>query len=158
MNNNRMPQQVLILPFRLNSSKIVEYCILHRKKPKVWQWVSGGVEKGETLIECATREIQEELNIFEPLNLQKLNSICSIPAYHFKEYLTNWGKEILLVQESTFALEVTAEQTMNISAEHFEYRWVKYDDAMELLQWDSNKTALWELNELLKQDVIKIKS
>ena len=37
-----------------------------------------------------------------------------------------------------------------LSSEHKEYRWVKYDEAMRLLKYDSNKTALWELNERLK--------
>jgi len=30
--------------------------------------------------------------------------------------------------------------------EHLKYQWFTYDDAMEKLNWDSNKTALWELN------------
>lgn len=37
-----------------------------------------------------------------------------------------------------------------LSSEHKEYRWVEYDEAMRLLKYDSNKTALWELNERLK--------
>ena len=29
-------------------------------------------------------------------------------------------------------------------------KWVNYDNAMQKLKYDSNKTALWELNERLK--------
>ncbi|HFJ9286950.1 TPA: NUDIX pyrophosphatase, partial [Bacillus toyonensis] len=36
--------------------------------------------------------------------------------------------------------------------EHFNYKWLCFEEAVTLLKWDSNKTALWELNKrLLKQ-------
>ncbi len=38
-----------------------------------------------------------------------------------------------------------------LSSEHTEYQWVDYDSAQEKLHWDSNKNALWELNERLKK-------
>jgi dATP pyrophosphohydrolase len=37
------------------------------------------------------------------------------------------------------------------SREHTSYRWLSYDEAARLLRWDSNKTALWELNERLRR-------
>ena len=33
-----------------------------------------------------------------------------------------------------------------LSHEHAEYRWLPYEDAERLLRFDSNRTALWELN------------
>lgn len=33
-----------------------------------------------------------------------------------------------------------------------EFKWCTYDEAIKLLEWDSNKTALWELNERLKKE------
>ena len=38
---------------------------------------------------------------------------------------------------------------IKLSNEHKEYKWVEYNEAMEKLRYDSNKTALWELNERL---------
>jgi dATP pyrophosphohydrolase len=38
---------------------------------------------------------------------------------------------------------------VNISKEHIEYKWVNYEEAVKMLKWDSNKNALWELNECL---------
>ena len=38
-----------------------------------------------------------------------------------------------------------------LSSEHKEVIWVKYDEAKDNLKFDSNKTALWELNEKLKR-------
>jgi broad specificity phosphatase PhoE len=38
---------------------------------------------------------------------------------------------------------------ITLSREHTDYRWVAYAEAARLLRWDSNRTALWELNERL---------
>ena len=36
-----------------------------------------------------------------------------------------------------------------LSSEHTEIKWLKYEDAVAILKFDSNKTALYELNERL---------
>ena len=41
------------------------------------------------------------------------------------------------------------DQIIALSGEHTEYQWVTYEEAVKLLRWDSNRTALWELNERL---------
>ena len=38
---------------------------------------------------------------------------------------------------------------LELSQEHTEYEWVDYKTALKRLRYDSNKTALWELNERL---------
>ncbi len=38
-----------------------------------------------------------------------------------------------------------------LSHEHIELKWECFENADSLLNWDSNKTALWELNERLLQ-------
>lgn len=32
-------------------------------------------------------------------------------------------------------------------------KWCSYDDANKLLEWDSNRVALWELNQRLKNEI-----
>ena len=36
-----------------------------------------------------------------------------------------------------------------LSSEHTEIKWLKYENAVAILKFDSNKTALYELNERL---------
>ena len=38
-----------------------------------------------------------------------------------------------------------------LSHEHTELVWLPYKEARERLQWDSNKTALYELNRILSK-------
>ncbi|WOO87803.1 hypothetical protein RZE82_02415 [Mollicutes bacterium LVI A0039] len=80
-----------------------------------------------------------------------MESISSIPAHFFKEFADKWHKRILIVKEKSFAIEILDKKTIKLSDEHIEARWVKYEDALEILKWDSNKTALWELNERLRE-------
>ena len=36
---------------------------------------------------------------------------------------------------------------LQLSHEHTEYNWLNYAEAHTRLQYDSNKTALWEVNQ-----------
>ncbi len=75
----RQPYEVLVFPFKKEEGRY----IFHRRRLKVWQGIAGGGEEGETILETAKREANEE--------------------------------------------------------------------AIEYLKWDSNRKALWELNERLSK-------
>ena len=61
---------------------------------------------------------------------------------------------MFFVYEYSFAVNLK-DCEINLSSEHKEYKWVSYDEAKELLKYDSNKNALWELNEKIKMGIIK---
>ncbi len=42
---------------------------------------------------------------------------------------------------------------IKLSNEHETMQWCNYEEAMSKLEYDSNKTALWELNERLKNSL-----
>lgn len=59
-----------------------------------------------------------------------------------------WGKNVYVVPEYSYAIEIKEEDgNIQILDEHKEYKWVEYDEALEKLKYDSNKKALWELNQ-----------
>ena len=43
---------------------------------------------------------------------------------------------------------------LNLSHEHTEYDWVDYETAIKRLRYDSNKTALWELDNKIKLGIL----
>ena len=49
---------------------------------------------------------------------------------------------------NSFGVEVKDEEVC-LSGEHSEYAWLDYETARNRLEWDSNKTALWELHSRL---------
>ncbi|RAN74917.1 NUDIX pyrophosphatase, partial [Bacillus sp. SRB_28] len=38
---------------------------------------------------------------------------------------------------------------------HSEYKWVTYEEAREILKWDSNRVAIWELHQRLIRESSK---
>lgn len=111
--------------------------------------MAGGGEDKETPIEAAVRELREETSInIKKEDLTVLDSKATIPVVNVTGTYT-WGKDVFVVPEYAFAVNATNFQ-IKLSNEHTEFKWLEYDKAMNILTYDSNKTALWELNERLK--------
>lgn len=142
----RAPFQVLIIPYRHKPGG-VEFAVLKRADLGWWQFVSGGGEDEEDALAAARRETAEELGIDPRGRLVQLDSSASVPRDEFAASAT-WADDIYVIPEYTFAIEIGHEQIC-ISPEHTEVRWVAYDDARDLLRWDGNRTALWELRQRL---------
>jgi len=52
-----------------------------------------------------------------------------------------------------YKIDVFNSKELILSDEHEEYGWFSYDECISLLKWDSNKTALWELNRRLYEKI-----
>lgn len=76
-----------------------------------------------------------------------LDSVTSLPVEHVVGKFL-WGDDVYVIPEYSFGLEVINEE-LTLSKEHSAYKWAGYDEAMDKLKWDSNRTALWELNKRL---------
>ena len=141
----RLPYQVLIIPY-LRHENDIRYCIFERKSPKNQvQFIAGGGEDDETPLEAATREVFEESGIINA-SFQQLVSICYIPTNIFsKEQRQAWGEDIFVIPEYSYGAEVKSDKVV-ISDEYDNYKWVSYEEALSHLKWDSNKTALYELD------------
>ena len=55
----------------------------------------------------------------------------------------------MVIPEYTFAVRMDT-TILALSQEHTEYEWVDYNTALKRLRYDSNKTALWELDSKIK--------
>jgi dATP pyrophosphohydrolase len=149
----RAPLQVLVLPFRRRVDGSIEYAIFRRadRIDACWQGLAGGAEQGESAEQAARREMTEESGIPPDAPLVPLDATASVPAVHFAAGRT-WGPDVYVVTERAFGVRVPDGHIIRLSDEHSEFRWLAYEAAAALLTWDSNKTALWELNERLRRD------
>jgi dATP pyrophosphohydrolase len=140
----RAPFQVLVIPYRVRAG--LEVAVFRRADHDVWQFVSGGGELGESVEDAARREGFEEAGIPLQSRYLALDATITIPACWFEAW-PSWPEEVLLVPEHSFAVAVEGE--LEIGREHLEMAWLNLHDAMDRLRFDSNKNALWELNERL---------
>lgn len=145
----RAPYQTLTILYKKTETKIL-YGIFYRNSHPIWQFISGGGEDNETPIETVIREINEETSmIIKKEEIKQLDTKATIPVVNITGKYT-WGMNVYVVPEYAFAVNAKKFE-IKLSSEHKEYRWVEYNEAMEKLRYDSNKTALWELNERLKR-------
>lgn len=142
----RAPFQILAIPWRRLGDEI-QYCVFHRSDHDQWQFLSGGGEDAETPEEAARREIFEESGLTAG-PLLRLRSMCFIPTDIFSEkYRKNWPADTYVIPEYAFGFACPGE--IRLSDEHRESLWLTYDEARAKLRWDSNRTALYELNRRL---------
>lgn len=105
-----------------------------------WQPITGGVEKGEELLDAVRREVAEESGI---TNIKRIienvhQFVVEAPPY-YREYI--------------FGVEIDPRETItldkNIQQEHDDHRWCAYKEAMALLKWPGNKEGLKKLHHQL---------
>ena len=149
----RARYQVLVIPYCITDGQ-VRFCAFRRKDLDIWQFIAGGGEDEDaSIIESARREAFEEAGIPVTCSYSPLDTCCSIPANCFRDSEKLWGRDCFVVPEYAFALRVGQKNIM-LSEEHTEYRWADYETVRGLLQYDSNRTALWELNRRLELGVL----
>ena len=141
----RRPFQILVIPFRWTAAG-PEFAVLKRSDANYWQFVAGGGEDGETPEQAAERETREEVGIAG--DLIPLDSLSTVPKSCFAA-ADSWSDEALVIPEHCFAVDAS-DRDISLSNEHTEFRWVPCEQASSLLKWDSNRNALWELNERLQ--------
>jgi len=140
----RAPFQILVLPYRRSGSGI-EYLVLHRSDSDTWQAVAGGGENRETALQAAKRECREELGT-EGQDWIPLDTVSSIRKTLFTGNEL-WVDHPYVILEHAFGMRLSGDP--RLSHEHDDCRWVQYEEAHGLFRYDSNRTALWELNQRL---------
>lgn len=142
----RAPFQVLVFPYRFTPEGEVEYAVFFRltlHQGNFWQAIAGGGEDDETPLETARRESNEESGLSYETEFMQLDSMTTIPAPQVAGML--WGPDVLVVPEYSFGAHAEGQEIV-LSKEHGAFRWVNYEEAQKLLRFDSNKSALWELD------------
>lgn len=140
----RAPFQILAIPYQIvNASPLC--CVFHRADHDQWQFIAGGGEDNETPLEAAKRETIEEGGV-QSDKWMELKSLSYVPVTIISEKRRlHWNKDTYVIPEYTFGFECR-EENIKLSYEHTECVWLTYDEANQKLEWDSNRTALYELN------------
>jgi len=106
-----------------------------------WDLPKGHVEKGETELETAKREVTVETGLTD---IEVIDGFKEWIKYSFREK----GKFITKVV--TFFLVSTKQEKIMISYEHVGYLWLPFDKALATLTFDNAKGILKKAAEFLK--------
>ena len=151
----RAKYQVLVIPYTTDGPAI-RYCVLHRSDMDAWQFIAGGGEdEDESVLVSAKRESLEEAGIPMSSPYHRLETQCSISTEYFPRARKHWGTDCLVIPEYSFAVKA-APACIQLSNEHTTYEWLDYEAAVQRLKYDSNKVALWELDNKINLGLIPI--
>ncbi|MFQ6678778.1 MAG: NUDIX pyrophosphatase [Fidelibacterota bacterium] len=119
----------------------LRFLMLKRAKTKqyehLWQGVAGKIEDGEKAWQAAIRELKEETGL-TPKQM--------FIADHVSRFYETHGDRVNLVP--VFGIAVDSNE-VELSHEHCEFRWVNFDEAMDLLVWQGQKQGLQVVNEMV---------
>ncbi|MGX1668563.1 NUDIX domain-containing protein [Streptomyces sp. NPDC055400] len=151
----RAPFQVLVLPYRQTEGGLL-YALFRRLDGAYWQGVAGGGEVGETLLQAARREAAEEAGLAGDFEFIALDARATIPVVSVTGEFT-WGPEVLVIPEHAFGVRADTAELV-LSREHTEYGWFSLEAAMSAVRWDSNRNALWELDQRIRRGKAPLES
>lgn len=113
----------------------IEFLLLKRAPyqyyPNLWQMVSGKIKDSEKAYETALREIKEETG----LSPHQLWIAPNINSFYSPD-----DEYISLIP--VFAAKVDFDSIVKISNEHSEYKWLKPEDARNLLAWEGQRKSV----------------
>ena len=146
----RAQYEVTIFPFRRASTGQYEFAVFFRSDQHFWQGIAGGGEDDKLPLAAAKRESFEEAGIPETAAYYRLSAIASIPKDVFKAGISGeWPEDLYVIPGHYFGV-VGERLSIVLSPEHTGYRWVTQAEGDQLLHWDHDKTALWELSNRLR--------
>jgi dATP pyrophosphohydrolase len=131
--------QVEVHVFRRRRNRVEE--LLLRRSPErslaaVWQPVTGGIERGESAMRAAAREVQEETGL-NPLRWWALEHIA---------IFYDPGQDVVRVVP-VFAAEVAWSDRVDLSPEHDRYAFVPLAEAKRRVLWGTQRRAMAALEE-----------
>lgn len=121
--------------FSKNTGKIL---LLFRSEacsdPNTWSIITGIVDEGESFEEAAKREIQEELNYSEDINLYKFTE--DIGKYDFESYIAFVDDEIdfdIDLSENTQAKWFSKQEFYELDNKHWGFNAVLEDESSKII-------------------------
>ena len=102
-----------------------------RKLEGIWQPVTGKIDRGESIVEAARREVREETGL-APRRVWRLERTAT--------HVDARGTTVIVLPQ--LAAEVDARASVRVSGEHSQWRFVSAREAGGLYLWDSQREAL----------------
>ena len=123
------------------SGSKIEYLILHYPAGH-WDFPKGNVEKGESELDAAIREIGEETGLTD---LRLINGFKRMIQYYYRK-----GDQ-LVKKTVTFYLAESKTKDVKLSYEHQGFIWLPIDEALAKVTYQNARNVLKEAHQFLTQ-------
>lgn len=126
-----------------------------------WNFPKGHTEEKETDEETLRREIEEETGLTD---IKTWPSFKRRAFYFYqakgreKAERKSQGKAINIFKKVIFYLAEAKNQEVRVSSEHIGFAWLKFEEALEKLQYKSSKNLLQQARKELKKYFAKKES
>ena len=80
--------------------------------------------------------------------LVQLTTTASVPVTYFGDR-EHWPSDLYVIPIHYFGVDATGVD-ITISHEHTEFRWAKFDEAHQILHWQHDAVALWEMAQRIQ--------
>jgi 8-oxo-dGTP pyrophosphatase MutT (NUDIX family) len=131
-----------------------EEFLLLRRTPELggfWQGVTGAPERDESDLDAAIREVREEAGYDVAGTIQPVGYRYELrPGPHNLYWSTLYAPGVESVPEEVFVAEVGDGEPTLEPHEHTEFRWCSLAEALELLHYPQNRTALERAAALIR--------
>ncbi|MBT6143527.1 NUDIX domain-containing protein [bacterium] len=118
----------------------VEYLLL--KYPQGhWDFAKGHIEENESIVACALRELTEETGINK---VQLIDGFFHELSYYYRQDAVAHYKKV------DFFLVEAFETQVKISHEHRDFKWLPFQEALELVSFENAKNLLIAADSFLK--------
>lgn len=126
------------LVWRLSASRRLEVLLVHRPRYDDWAWPKGKVEPGETVVECAVREVAEETGVHVALG-QPLPGVRHKLQDGRRKHTHYWAAQALPdgAPPTGGRIVEPADET-----EVDEVRWVEAGEAWRMLTYERDREPL----------------
>ena len=130
-----------VIVFRKDASECLFLLVLSKltKRP-LWEFPKGGVDKGETLLQAALRELSEETGIAET-EVRLIPDFTRTEDYRFTA--GDNGERTLIHKQVTYFLGETDKEAVTLSVkESSEFAWLNLRDALKRVRYAKRKRLL----------------
>lgn len=145
--NKEIHKKVMVFAITPNSGKYLWLALRNNPHPEHggdrWFVVTGSVEKGESQLDAARRELLEETGL-HGIAIIKLKQILH-------SYISERNPGVTYIEQGYLA--ITDSSLVRLNIEHIDYKWLELDDFAKIIWWEADKS---ELKIILKEALEQI--
>ena len=139
----------IIIFRRENQSSPIEYLLLKSSKFGNWTPPKGHLEWNETELQTAIRETEEESGLKNNSDYEIIDLNYTIQI----SYPVNGREKISFYWCAKLNDEKNPE--VILSYEHLEYKWLGFEEAVQIVEYEPMRNALVQANERINKFLIK---